>query len=92
MSTLKEPAAPTCCAAAETSPCAGCSSRFICHCLQVTEGMLRQALMTFDLLTLADVRRHTGAGDGCTACHRRIKSFLAEHAQAITPSPAPICS
>jgi bacterioferritin-associated ferredoxin len=92
MSDLKGPAPAACCHAAEASPCSGCSARLICHCLGVTEGMLRQALMTFDLRTVKDMRRHTGAGDGCTACHRRLKRFIDEHAQSMTPSPAPICS
>jgi NAD(P)H-nitrite reductase large subunit len=48
--------------------------------LQVTEGMLVQAVTTLELRTVADVRRCTGAGDGCTACHRRIKQYLEQNA------------
>ena len=72
--------------------CDTCPERLVCHCLQVTEADIRSALARFELRTVKEVRLHTGAGDGCTACHRRLKRFLDEHAQAMTPSPAPICS
>jgi bacterioferritin-associated ferredoxin len=74
------------------SGCAGCSERMICHCLQVTEEMLHGALVTLELRSLRDLREATGAGDGCTACHRRLRKFLEEHAvgrlaQASSSSP-----
>jgi bacterioferritin-associated ferredoxin len=50
----------------------------ICHCLQVTEDMLRGALATLELRSLRDLREATGAGDGCTACHRRLRQILDE--------------
>jgi bacterioferritin-associated ferredoxin len=56
--------------------CTTCPGRVICHCLQVTEDMLVEALITRDLRTVTEIRQHTGAGDGCTACHRRLASFL----------------
>jgi bacterioferritin-associated ferredoxin len=48
----------------------------VCRCLQVTEEMLLAALHTFDLRNLREVREHTGAGDGCTACHRQLRAYL----------------
>jgi bacterioferritin-associated ferredoxin len=48
----------------------------VCLCLQVTEEMLLEALAVLDLRTLQEVRQHTGAGDGCTACHRRLGGYL----------------
>jgi bacterioferritin-associated ferredoxin len=60
--------------------CDACPARFVCHCLQVTEEMLHDALAAFDLRSLNEVRRHTGAGDGCTACHRRIRGILERRA------------
>jgi bacterioferritin-associated ferredoxin len=75
------------------SPCAGCPKRLVCHCLRVSEADLRQALVTFDLRTIKDVRRHTGAGDGCTGCHRRLATYIEEYAQcASSSSDEPICS
>jgi bacterioferritin-associated ferredoxin len=68
--------------------CDDCPGRFVCHCLQVTEQALRFALTTLDLRTLRDIREKTGAGDGCTACHHRLKRFLDEFSY----SPEPICS
>ena len=70
--------------------CEGCSGEFLCHCLKVTEEMLVEAVNRFGLQTLNDVRRHTGAGDGCTACHRQIRRVLLEAAQPSSSSP--ICS
>jgi NAD(P)H-nitrite reductase large subunit len=59
---------------------AECSERVVCHCLQVTESTLVQAVTTLDLRTVAEVRHCTGAGEGCTACHRRIKQYLEQSA------------
>jgi bacterioferritin-associated ferredoxin len=35
-----------------------------------------QAITALDLQTLMDVRRQTGAGEGCTCCHEQIRQFL----------------
>jgi bacterioferritin-associated ferredoxin len=55
---------------------AECGLRMICRCLRVTEEVLVQAFASGDIRTLKDIRRHTGAGDGCMACHRRLASYL----------------
>ncbi len=55
---------------------ADCSLRYVCRCLQVTEDILATAFASGDIRTLRDIRRHTGAGDGCMACHRRLASYL----------------
>lgn len=60
--------------------CGTCPGRMVCHCLQVTEEMLLDALRTFELRSVKDIRCQTGAGDGCTACHRRLKRYLEEKA------------
>jgi NAD(P)H-nitrite reductase large subunit len=75
-----------------TSPCADCPQALVCRCLGVTEADLRKALITFDLRTLADIRRHTGAGDGCRACHPRLSLYLLEHAHSESSASEPICS
>jgi NAD(P)H-nitrite reductase large subunit len=51
----------------------------ICHCLQVTEDALVDAIVTLGLRTVKDLREHTGAGDGCTACHVRLREVLDRH-------------
>jgi bacterioferritin-associated ferredoxin len=59
---------------------AECSLRYVCRCLRITEQVLVDAFATGDIRTLKDIRRHTGAGDGCMACHHRLKSYLDTHA------------
>ena len=59
--------------------CDGCPDRVVCNCLQVTEGELVQALTTVELRSVRDIRRHTGAGDGCTACHKALVKYLERH-------------
>jgi NAD(P)H-nitrite reductase large subunit len=83
-------------AASNRLDCAGCPSKVICHCLKITEDTLVQALETLNLRSLKDIRQHTGAGEGCTACHRRLWKYL-QHQQAVEvvaiqpSSPSPIC-
>jgi bacterioferritin-associated ferredoxin len=48
----------------------------------VTEEVLVEAFATQNVRTLKDLRRHTGAGDGCMACHHRLKAYLERHAVA----------
>jgi NAD(P)H-nitrite reductase large subunit len=52
------------------------SDQIVCRCLRVTESELVEALSTEEICDLKDVRRSTGAGSGCMACHRRIKEYL----------------
>ena len=77
------------------SPCASnscnnCTERFACHCLGVTTDEVVQAVTTLGLRTLDELRQQTGAGDGCTACHRRLRLLIRSHAQSSSSSP--ICS
>lgn len=65
--------------------CHDCLGQYVCHCLRVKEEDLARAVVRFGLTTLDEVRAHTGAGDGCTACHRRVRQYLAEISQ---PSPS----
>jgi bacterioferritin-associated ferredoxin len=44
--------------------------------LRVTEETLIEALTRREILTINDLRRQTGAGDGCTACHKRLEAYL----------------
>jgi bacterioferritin-associated ferredoxin len=63
------------------SDCNTCPGRIVCRCLQVTEEVLLTAVRTFELRTVKEVRQHTGAGDGCTVCHRAIRQYLEQHRQ-----------
>jgi bacterioferritin-associated ferredoxin len=70
-----------------------CSDRVVCRCLQVTESELVEALSTDEVRDLKDVRRHTGAGGGCMACHRLIRTYLERRRYACSSSSSlPSCS
>jgi bacterioferritin-associated ferredoxin len=69
--------------------CTDCPGRLVCRCLGVTEDVLTAAMATYDIRSVKDIQRHTGAGDGCTACHARLKCLLQESASS---SAVPICS
>jgi NAD(P)H-nitrite reductase large subunit len=61
----------------------------ICHCLKVTQAEVESAIVTSDEPSLRCVMRMTGAGTGCTACHRTIRSMI--HAQCPPASSSPTC-
>lgn len=63
-------------------PCGGCPDRVVCRCLKVTEGAIVDAVVGLGLRTVKEVRRATGAGDGCTCCHRQIRGLIEAHAPA----------
>ena len=69
-----------------------CSDQIVCRCLRVTEWELVEALDTEEVRDLKDVRRLTGAGSGCMACHRRIKMYLERRRYACSSSSSPSCS
>ena len=68
--------------------CLAMGGPVVCRCLGIREDELIEALTTLELRTLRDVRRHTGAGTGCNACHRRIQLYI----ETYSSSPAEICS
>jgi bacterioferritin-associated ferredoxin len=70
--------------------CDTCPGRLACHCLGVTEEAVLEAASLSGAATINDLRRLTGAGDGCTACHQRLRLLLVR-AQS-SSSPSPICS
>ncbi len=66
--------------------CEGCQTgQVVCRCLQVTETALVDAILTLELRSVREVRRCTGAGDGCMACHRKIQGYLDRYS-ASSPS------
>jgi bacterioferritin-associated ferredoxin len=69
--------------------CATCPGRLACHCLGVTEEAVLEAATVLGASTINDLRRLTGAGDGCTACHQRLRLLLV---RAQSSSSSPICS
>ena len=56
--------------------CQTCPNRVICHCLQVLESQVVETLITLNIRSVKDLRRATGAGDGCTCCHPHLKELV----------------
>jgi len=50
--------------------------------MQVTEADLVALIVNRGISDLRELRHHTGAGDGCMACRRRLQSYLDTHAGA----------
>jgi bacterioferritin-associated ferredoxin len=72
--------------------CAGCQvagGPVVCRCLGITEEVVVSAVTALGLRTVKDVRRHTGAGEGCNACHRKIQIYLDTYSSS---SSLEICS
>ena len=65
--------------------CGDCPKQLVCHCLGITESDLLAVLDTHEINSVADLRRASGAGDGCTACHRRLAEYVQRYS-------IPICS
>ena len=59
--------------------CEGCPGRYLCHCLGVTEEAVLDALATGSVRNVRDLRSATGAGDGCMACHGRLRQYIERH-------------
>lgn len=62
--------------------CQTCPGRVVCYCLHVTEEVVVDAIQNLGLRSVKDVRQHTRAGDGCTACRRHIQQLLETHTYA----------
>ena len=62
--------------------CSDCPNRVVCRCLNVTEATIINAISRLELRTVKEVRRHTGAGSGCTCCHGELRELLEQHSQA----------
>jgi bacterioferritin-associated ferredoxin len=60
------------------SPSEASSVRPTCHCLNVTEGEIRQAIADNELHSVRGVSQACGAGSGCMSCHRHIRRMLNE--------------
>lgn len=68
--------------------CRSCPGRVICRCLQVTEGALLRVLGDGAACSLREIRQRTGAGDGCTACHRLLRQFLDRRGELAATQPS----
>lgn len=68
----------------------GCPTPFVCHCLEVTEGVIVQAITGLGIDNLKDLRQHTGAGAGCNACHKRLRVYLEQYVGIPQPRRVPV--
>ena len=48
----------------------------VCRCLNVTESEVQTAISAFNVQTVRELGRCTGAGKGCMACHGRLKALV----------------
>ena len=48
--------------------------------MELTEAALVEVIVSQGISDLKELRRETGAGDGCMACRRRLQHYLDEHA------------
>ena len=55
---------------------ANSTDRVICHCLNVKESAIVDAIAVTGAETVRDVIGTTTAGSGCNACHCRIRELI----------------
>jgi NifU-like protein len=58
----------------------------VCHCLEISESTVADAIAVCGLSSVREICRETGAGGGCTACHARLKALLHK-----TNQTTPVC-
>jgi bacterioferritin-associated ferredoxin len=63
----------------------------ICRCLQVRESAVVAAVATEGCRSLCQLACSTGAGSGCTACHRKLRQYFAERRHAALEQAADKC-
>ena len=63
--------------------CDGCPDKIICRCLQVTETQVVRMIERLELRTVYDLRKYTGAGDGCTCCHAKLEECLEKYGSPV---------
>jgi bacterioferritin-associated ferredoxin len=50
--------------------------------MEVTEEALIEVILSLNIRTYSQLRQHTGAGDGCMACRRRLQGYIDQYASA----------
>ncbi|MFN8855047.1 MAG: (2Fe-2S)-binding protein [Planctomycetaceae bacterium] len=54
----------------------------VCRCLKVRLSTIATAIDVCGAATIRDLKCSTGAGDGCMACHARLRLMLQSRATA----------
>ena len=67
--------------------CDDCPAKVVCRCLNVTESEIVSVIATLEVRTVKELRSLTGAGDGCTCCHGRLRDYLETHAEQTARRP-----
>jgi bacterioferritin-associated ferredoxin len=79
-----------CTGACSSCPSVGsCADRIVCRCLKVTEETIITAIRVDGARTIRELRTLTGAGDGCTCCHKELQQYLTVYSSSSSPL---ICS
>ncbi len=63
--------------------CSDCPSRLVCRCLKITEEAVVHAITVLGLRTVKEIRQATGAGDGCTCCHKLLARLIERHSEPV---------
>ncbi|MEZ6140904.1 MAG: (2Fe-2S)-binding protein [Zavarzinella sp.] len=72
----------------DCSQCHDSTDELICRCLGVTHDEVVGAVVSLGIRTVREVRTATGAGDGCTCCHRKIAAVI----EIYSASPDILCA
>ncbi|QEL16189.1 (2Fe-2S)-binding protein [Limnoglobus roseus] len=76
-----------CAGECQSCPSVGsCGDRLACRCLRVTEHEVVTAIRTIGLTTICELKAATGAGDGCTCCHKQLQQYLTVYSPSSSPS------
>ena len=70
-------------AACTIDRCDECTAKLVCRCLQMTEEQLARLITALDVRTVRELRRLTGAGDGCTCCHPQLNECVQRYSLAV---------
>jgi bacterioferritin-associated ferredoxin len=60
------------------------TERIVCRCQGVTCEEVVKSIRALNLQTVKEVRDATGAGDGCTCCHKVLRKYLEQQAVTMT--------
>jgi len=76
-SLLQQEVASDCTGTCRSCPSVGsCGERLVCRCLKVTEHEVVTAIRVHGLTTIRELKTITMAGDGCTCCHKELRTYL----------------
>lgn len=69
-----------------------CRQRYVCRCLRITESELAETIVSLRVCSFEQLRQCSEAGDGCTACHQRLREMVERYACPGSSSALPMFS